>query len=275
MSEEAKKEPDEKVKRLLVPADIELLFPNRVIQSSEDYVKKAPRGGIYFEDICFPTDLIQHSDCRVWKFSEITFRSNEAAYLDLPPFSIEIDYFGGPEDLRMLFDLIKVVGQTKNEESILAFKLFFDKVLIGVLGADYPSGYDKEADKFKPTEQLTHFKKAILEGQKSVLILFGHGGSCYTNQGSEQKTIGDQHGSKGITLSAYLQQVGLTKYSAIVDLSCTINPRFCLEALPRLLPENCPPFFGSLEPVDAGLGLKACATYLINKREATVFGSNA
>lgn len=275
MDEEVKGALVGKGKHLLTKTDIESLFPRRVIENSEDYVQNAPRSGVLFEQVYCPADLLQIPGCTVRKFSKIALRSNEAAYLDLPPFGIEVDYFGGTKDLRMLFDLLKVVGQPKSEENILAFKLFFNKVLIGVLGADYPSGYDKDADRFKPTKQLSIFKKAVLRNPSPVLILFGHGGSGYTDQGSERKTIGDQYGSEGVSLSAYLKQIDLTKYSAVVDLSCTVNPRFCLEILPQLLPKNCPRFFGSLEPIDTGLGMKACDTYLINNRETTVFRSNA
>lgn len=272
MDARSSQEPSKEDRRVLTPTDIERLFPIKVIKSSTHYVETVPRDGVNFERVYSPAiNLEGLTGAEVWRFSEIGLRLNEAAHLDLPPFAMGIDYFGGPRDLAMLFDLLKVIGKSKDEKSDLPFRLFFQRVLVGVLGADPHSTYDKDTDKILPTEQMTLFEKTLLESQKPPLILYGHGGFAYTKQGYAEKTIGTRKASEACSLNDYLLERDLEKYSAILDMSCTVNSKFSTETLPKLLPRNCPPFFGSSELVDRAMGLIANDSYIINNHKVTVF----
>lgn len=273
-------EPTGEGKRALTSLDIEILFPSKVIEHSGDYVFTAPREDVAVEQIYVPpsgltnnlsTGREELTGCDIWKFSGIQLRPNEASYLDLPPFAINIDYFGGSKDLTMLFDLLKVVGKSKDEARNLPFRLFFDKVAIGVLGSNYRSMHDKASGRLVSTEQVTRFKKAILESQKPPLILYGHGGYGYTRAGYEEKTLGYQEGSQACSLGGYLLDADVEQYSAILDMSCTLNPDFCINTLQKLLPRKCPPFFGALNPVGGGFGLVPNDTYLIEDHKTTVY----
>lgn len=245
---------------LLTEQLIGSLFPNKVLSHAVDHVERVPRDGVRFQ-------ISRKGDMNVWQFSGISIQAEEAAYLGLPPFSLAVDYFSGPEDWKFLFQLIKVVGKPKDSQG---FELFINPVLTGEFGIDYPDDYNKDLNRFRLTSQLALLQKVLEESQKPVLMLAGHGGFSSNDKGYVEKTIGTRD-ALGIPLSKYLQNKELSTYSAVIDHSCTVVPKFCMTTLPSLLPENSPPFFGSLGEVDRGLGMKACDSYCVKDREAIVF----